>query len=183
MKIIHHTWYNKHAHIFRTDGRVVRAVLKQLVVEDNAIYIQVSFLDKGRTTKTKLTSPITVAALQIMWMNVDVVSDVDVPDGIDGDMDTFVPPPECDRLPPLEIRGVQITSEMKCLLVQINHFLRLASTTSPAIMDLDMTPRSPPIKPTPRRHHRTPTTTTTPKSKRVSRHRTVQDNYVAPRGP
>jgi hypothetical protein len=147
MEIIHHTWYNKHAHIFRKDGRVVRAVLKQLVIGQDGIYLTVSFLTRGQIVKTKQTSPITVAALQVLWMNVDVVSDVETPMDTDND-DTFIPPPECDRLPPLAIGGVSLTSEINCLLMQVNNFLRLAGDMAiPTI--LQPMPNAPSPVPTP----------------------------------
>jgi hypothetical protein len=156
MNLTNHTWYNKHAHIFRKDGRVVRALLKQLVIEKGGIYLTVSFVDRGQCIKTKQTSAITVAALQVLWMNVDVVSDVESLTETD-DIDTFIPPPECDRLPPLEIWGIPSTSNMSCLLMQVNNFLRLAGNTAvpatpePMSRYLNRTPSPSPTSVQPRR--------------------------------
>ena len=97
MESVEHTWYQKHAHIFRTDGRVVRATLLQLVLEHGAIYIKAEFLDTHGVHKTKDVSPITVACLHILWENVDVVSDMELPEEDAEQRTDFVPPGECDH--------------------------------------------------------------------------------------
>jgi hypothetical protein len=152
-----HTWYNQYAHIFRTDGRVVRATLKELVIEGDAIYIKTEFIDHTGAIKTKDTSPITIAALQVLWINVDVVSDVELPDDFDSVTD-FTPPRECDRLPPLDV-FIDKTPGMNCLLLQVNHFVGLS------------TPVAPP--PSPKR----------PRIRRSTRHRTKKDTSSGSVGP
>jgi len=125
MHITEHSWKDKYTHIFRTDGRVVRATLRHLVFEQGQVYVHAEFWDKGRR-KTKEVSPITIAALQVFWVNVDVVSDVDVVD----DLSAFVPPPDCDRLPNLQVSVVPAldTSHLRCLLLSVNTFLALSAT-------------------------------------------------------
>jgi hypothetical protein len=90
-----HSWYNKRTHIFRTDGRVVRAVLKELVFDVHGIYIKAQFSYNGRRC-CKHVCPITVAALQVMWVNVDVVSDIEFE--CDDENGTFQAPPECEQI-------------------------------------------------------------------------------------
>jgi hypothetical protein len=128
MESVKHTWYNKNAHIFRTDGRVVRAKLKQLVLERGAIYIRAEFVDSNGILKSKDVSPITVACLQILWENVDVVSDVELPMDMEH-VTNFEPPPERDQLPELDVTFVK-TPEMKCMLIQVNHFVVVATQLS-----------------------------------------------------
>ena len=147
MESVEHTWYQKHAHIFRTDGRVVRATVLQLVLEHGAIYLKVEFLDTHGVRKTKDVSPLTVACLQILWENVDVVSDMELPDDMEQVTD-FVPPRECDHLPALAVSFVQ-TPAMKCMLLQVNHFVALSSPAS-----LPAMPVSVPLLPSPRRRRR-----------------------------
>ena len=91
-----HSWSNLHAHIFRTDGRVWRAMLRHAVLDDGVLYIYTEFTDQGQK-KHKLVSPIAIAALQVFWVNVDVVSDVEGQET----PEPFTPPPDCDRLPTL----------------------------------------------------------------------------------
>jgi hypothetical protein len=143
MESVRHTWYKKNAHIFRTDGRVVRATLQQLVLERGAIYIKAEFVDSNGVIKTKDVSPITVACLQVLWENVDVVSDMDIPTDVE-ETTNFEPPPECDKLPPLEVFFVK-TPEMLCMLLQVNHFVSMSSIeTSPILCQKPVTLLSPP---------------------------------------
>ena len=122
-----HSWYNMHAHIFRTDGRVVRAKLQDIVMENGGIYIAAHFTEKGKN-KYKHVSPITIAALQLLWINVDVVSDVELPDDIENSTN-FIPPKECDRLPRLEMEDdvnlEEFEDAFKCLKLQVDSFLQI----------------------------------------------------------
>ena len=146
MESINHTWYNKHAHIFRTDGRVVRATLKQLVILNGcAIYIRAEFVDEKGDTRSKDVSPVAVAALQVLWENVDVVSDVDLPDDLENET-SFIPPRECDRLPVLEVSYVHC-NPTKCMLIEVNHFMVMSTISTPV-------PLLPPL-PRPRRRKST----------------------------
>jgi hypothetical protein len=104
-----HSWSNLHAHIFRSDGRVWRASLRHAVIDEGVLSIYTEFTDNGRK-KHKLVSPITIAALQVFWVNVDVVSDDE------GQEETapFTPPRDCDRLPTLtmETTAAGVLSQM-----------------------------------------------------------------------
>ena len=61
-----HSWANLHSHIFRSDGRVWRAQLGDLVLDDGVLYIHARFRDNG-LRKSKLVSPVAIAALQVFW--------------------------------------------------------------------------------------------------------------------
>jgi hypothetical protein len=153
MESTKHTWYNKHAHIFRSDGRVVRATLKQLVIiHKSAIYIKAEFVDDHGKIRTKDVSPVTVAALQVLWENVDVVSDVELPEDLDNETN-FIAPRECDHLPILDVSYVPCIPT-KCMLLEVNHFMAMTTITMPM---------PPPPKPRPFR-------------RRSARRRTVKDN-------
>jgi hypothetical protein len=123
---MNHSWYGKCAHIFRTDGRVVRSTLEHLLVQDGAVYIHVKFIGENGTIHTKDVSPIAIAALQILWMNVDVVSDVDIPDDEDAQ---FVPPPECERLPLLTVRCIPTSALLTSVVTQVNQFIQLVPSS------------------------------------------------------
>lgn len=126
MNTTRHTWYDLHAHIFRTDGRVVRANLREIVIENGGVYIAAHFTEKGKK-KYKHVSPITIAALQLLWINIDVVSDVELPDDIENST-TFIPPKECDRLPSLDLEEddlQEFEDSFKCLKVQVDTFLQI----------------------------------------------------------
>jgi hypothetical protein len=130
MESVKHTWYNKHAHIFRTDGRVVRATLKQIVIiNESAIYIKAEFVDDKGKTRSKEVSPLTIAALQVLWENVDVVSDVELPEDLENET-SFIPPRECDRLPVLGVSYVPCIPT-KCMLIEVNHFMVMSTISNP----------------------------------------------------
>ena len=145
---IRHSWYNKHAHIFRTDGRVVRATMKDIILDRGAVYMKTEFVDDAGNSRIKHMSPITVAALQVLWVNVDVVSDLDLPDTDDVDVVTnFIPPRECDRLPSLHVY-MEKTPEIECMLLQVNMFITLCTTSIPLSNTPPVTPlETPPITP------------------------------------
>lgn len=87
-----HSWYNKYAHVFRNNGKIVRGQIKDLIFDEHTILLKVVFNDKNQQ-KNKHVSPITIATLQVLWLNVDIVSDVELPDDM-----SFCVPPECDEL-------------------------------------------------------------------------------------
>ena len=93
LRIKHHVWYDKHAHIFRHNGRIIRAQIKELVFDDHRIYFKVVFKDKDKE-KNKHVGPVYIATLQVLWLNVDIVSDTELSD----DDASFYVPPECDQL-------------------------------------------------------------------------------------
>lgn len=126
-----HSWYGKYAHVFRSDGRVVRSKVGPIVLDSRyGVSLSVSFQSK-RKRQRKRVSPISVAALQVLWLNVDVVSDVDLSDDPMMDED-FVPPPECERLPDLQI--VEPPSEFaeacRAVEMQTNSFLQIKNGTT-----------------------------------------------------
>ena len=116
MESITHSWYGKYTHVFRSDGRVVRARVQKIFVDRGSLLLRVSFAGH-----TKDMSPIAIAALQVMWINVDVVSD-------DADIDQtqdFQLPPECDFLGPLQIPNIPHDPMLASTILQVNHFITL----------------------------------------------------------
>lgn len=87
-----HSWYNKYTHMFRNNGKIVRGQIKELVFDEHNILFKIVFRDRNQQ-KNKHVSPITIATLQVLWLNVDIVSDVELPDDT-----SFYVPPECDEL-------------------------------------------------------------------------------------
>jgi hypothetical protein len=130
-----HSWCGKYTHIFRTDGRVVRAKVGELVLDPSTggFYFKTTFLD-GTTPRVKHVSPLTVAALQVMWSNVDVVSDLELPEDLDT-VTCFEPPPECDRLSALVVvppEGVAaLGAALQSCVQQVNHFVTLTASAPP----------------------------------------------------
>ena len=129
-----HSWCDKHAHIFRTDGRVVRAKVGELVLDTSTggFYLKTTFLE-GTTRRVKHVSPLTVAALQVLWSNVDVVSDVDLPEDLDT-VTCFDPPPECDRLPAFVVvppSDTPLGAALQSCVEQVNHFVTLTALAAP----------------------------------------------------
>jgi hypothetical protein len=148
-KIDQHSWYGKHVHIFRSCGRVVRSTIKHLTVEDHGVYVRVEFLDKGKW-KTKDVSAVCIAAVQVLWLNVDIVSDMEGSGEEDYDMLFEAAPIECDRLPDLSVdprflSDRKIRRVLECMSVEIRHLLKVPSGVS-------LMPRKPiPYKTKPRR--------------------------------
>lgn len=78
-KVVNHTWYGMHAHVLRSNGRVVRAVIGELLFKPYGIYLRARFRSDDRT-RSKDVDPVTVACVHHLWRNVDVVSDDEIPD-------------------------------------------------------------------------------------------------------
>lgn len=74
LETIDHSWYNILTHCLRSDGTVTRARLKELVFFPHGIMIRASM--SGQHVH-KDVDPTCIAFLQVMWLNVDVVSDDD----------------------------------------------------------------------------------------------------------
>ena len=89
----------------------------------------VSFQSK-RKRQRKRVSPIGVAALQVLWLNVDVVSDVDFSDDPAAD-EEFVPPPECEKLPNLQVLEPpsEFAESCRAVEMQANSFLKIKNGT------------------------------------------------------
>lgn len=69
-----HTWNGYVAYILRTNGKITKAVLGDITFKPFGIYIKASFYENGRRRK-KDVDIITIGVLQLMWLNVDVMSD------------------------------------------------------------------------------------------------------------
>ena len=73
-EITEHSWNNITAHVLRKNGTIVRATLGSIIYRPNYIGVRVFFRDSGQR-KTKLVSPLSLVALQMFWLNRDIVSD------------------------------------------------------------------------------------------------------------
>lgn len=69
-----HTWHGCTAHLLRTDGRLVRCTINDIIFDSYGIYARVKFLD-GKCMKTKDVSLLMLLSLQILWLQVDIMSD------------------------------------------------------------------------------------------------------------
>lgn len=134
MESITHSWYGKYTHVFRSDGRVVRAQVQKIFVDRGSLLVRVAFAGH-----TKDVSPISIAALQVLWINVDVVSDVET-------AQDFRVPPECDQLVPLQIPNIPHDPMLASTILQVNHFLTLSGE--------EPLPPPPPPQQHPVRHRR-----------------------------
>ena len=74
--IVGHSWVGVIAHIPRTNGSIIRARLGNIEIRPYHIGVRVHFRSKNRA-KTKLVSPLSIVALQVLWLNRDVVSDAE----------------------------------------------------------------------------------------------------------
>lgn len=104
-KVVHdHTWKGKHAHIIRRQG-VVRCKIQDIILKPHHVGIIVHFVDNvTKSAKKKCVSPISIATIQLMWLNRDVVSEDDDDTEHPASSLTF----RCDVLPPLRITEAQI---------------------------------------------------------------------------
>ena len=110
--------------MFRSDGRVVRVKIQELVSDQQHLCLKVLFLDRTKNKK-KYMSPISIASLQVLWNNVDVVSDEELPDNIDTVTD-FTPPRECDYLPLWVVPTSANHPLLESLVRETNHFITLS---------------------------------------------------------
>lgn len=95
-ELTNHNWYNHIVHIVRARKRVVRARVKQLNVKGDNILLLVEWRERTRI-KTKTVTPVALLALQIMWLNNDIVSDdsgSDSPEVVTTPLPKFLVDPE-----------------------------------------------------------------------------------------
>jgi hypothetical protein len=114
-----HSWLNLSVHIFRTDGRVWRARIGHAILDDGVVALQAEFKDEGKKKK-KLVLPSSIAALQVLWVNVDVVSEDEGPET------TFNPTRECDRLPRLTVE-TKLSAANGAQLAAANTFVTMTT--------------------------------------------------------
>jgi len=78
LEIREHSWSGYPVHVGRSDGSIRRGVVGNLVVmREGFVVVRVRFRDSQGHKKMKLLSPVALIAWQILWMNRDIVSDVD----------------------------------------------------------------------------------------------------------
>lgn len=113
--IVSHSWYGCHTHILRSDGKLERSTIGAVVFCPSGIYVSVSFKDKHHKTVNKHVSLPSILLLNILWTNIDIVSDTDL--DMSEDID-FVPPPECKQLQIFEVTGndIVLTADQKSAL-------------------------------------------------------------------
>lgn len=95
-----HSWYGLHTHILRSDGKLERSKIGNIVFCPSGLYVSVSYKDHLKQTANKHVSLQSVILLNILWTNVDIVSDTEL---LIVDDKEFVPPPECSQLPILTV--------------------------------------------------------------------------------
>lgn len=74
-----HSWYGKHAHVYRSNGKLQRARIGELVVDEKSVLLTMTYTTRGGgdKTKTKTMSPCAVLLLEERWHNNTVVTDDD----------------------------------------------------------------------------------------------------------
>ena len=98
MSTTDHSWNGLITHTLRKNGTISRARIHELIMFQHCIMVRCKI--EGQT-KTKDEHPIIVAFIHNMWVNVDVVSEDDLPD--DTDMITYVPEECSQTLPSLTL--------------------------------------------------------------------------------
>ena len=80
-----HSWFGKSSHVVRADGRVLRARIGRVTVSvDKQVGVDLLFRDQHKALR-KTVSPMFIAALRILWLNRDIVSEEEEDDKDDDD--------------------------------------------------------------------------------------------------
>ena len=75
-----HSWFGKYSHVVRSDGCVHRCTIGRLSVsEDGQVGVELLFRENSKQLR-KLVSPMFVAAVRMLWINRDIVSEDDAHD-------------------------------------------------------------------------------------------------------
>jgi hypothetical protein len=91
-----HSWYNIITHTLRKDGTISRARIQELIMFPHCIMVRCKIEGQNRV---KDEHPIIIAFVHNMWLNIDIVSEDDLPDDIE--TMTHVPEECCNTLPSL----------------------------------------------------------------------------------
>jgi hypothetical protein len=72
-----HTWFNHFAHVLRSDQRILRCQIKEILVHAHHISLRVVFHENGRIKK-KEVSPFSILCLHLWWWCRDIISDDEI---------------------------------------------------------------------------------------------------------
>lgn len=73
-EISDHSWKNLTAHVIRTDGKVTRVVIKNILIGPHSTVINVVWSEGGCTRKRSL-SPLVLTWVHHLWTHADIVSE------------------------------------------------------------------------------------------------------------
>ena len=76
VEITKHSWYGKRCHLIRTNGTVVRAVVKEVVFAPHHFGLRCCYFTGG-TRRSKTVSPLALLWVQLMWDTSEILSDAD----------------------------------------------------------------------------------------------------------
>lgn len=98
VQINEHSWVGLGMHMVRKSGAVVRVTVGPVWVEPSRVVIATSWYEKGRK-KLKVGSPVLLAALHLLWVGRDVLSE-----NSDSETRPTLLPPTCQyNLPAWEV--------------------------------------------------------------------------------
>jgi len=69
-----HSWFQRQSHILRSDNRILRCTVQEIIIKDNRIQVNCTFRERGKC-KRKLVTPFALLLVQQMWSQLDVVSE------------------------------------------------------------------------------------------------------------
>jgi hypothetical protein len=119
-----HTWYDKTAHLYRSNtSKLIRCQIKEIVLRECFIGLRVNFREDGHI-KHKHLDPNYILALNLFWIDRTVVSDDDELNGLPSSSplpDLFVFTNEMPKLSEHQSKAVQWflqqTNEMRSLMM------------------------------------------------------------------
>lgn len=74
LEITSHSWYGKRCHLVRSNGTVVRAVVKEVVFAPHHFGLRCCYFT-GSTKRSKTVSPLALLWVQLMWDTSEILSD------------------------------------------------------------------------------------------------------------
>ena len=69
-----HTWFKRQSHILRSNNRIVRCQVNEVIIKHNRVQVKCTFREDGRN-KSKLVTPFALLVVQQIWSQLDVVSE------------------------------------------------------------------------------------------------------------
>ena len=72
-----HSWFGRCVHILRSNGNISRAIIRDMNFKAHGIYFTAEIKCGGKSTRKKDVDAITIACIQLLWLNIDVVSESD----------------------------------------------------------------------------------------------------------
>jgi len=106
LSTIDHSWYGIITHTLRNDGSISRARIRELTMFPHGIMVNCQI--EGQH-KVKDEHPLIIAFVHNAWLNIDMVSDDDLPNDIESM--TYVPE-ECSRTLPSLTLGKSVMDDL-----------------------------------------------------------------------